>query len=114
MAEKLHSLDMLSSKTFEQLSNLQGMNNDHLASVLVQELSHDLKDKNKYNSLLSYLKMENAHVYYEILHHSELLSLILSWCYMYLDIFGKLSITYDNKKYLKSAYYIVTLLSRDN
>ena len=88
MAEKLHSLDMLSSKSFEQLSNLQGMNNAHLASVLVQELSHDMKDKNKYNSLLSYLKMENAHVYYEILHHSELLSLIVSWYYMCLDIFA--------------------------
>ena len=88
MAEKLHSLDILSLKTFEVLSNLQGMNNAHLASVLVQELLHDMKDKNKYNSLLNYLKMENAHVYYEILHHSELVSLIVSWCYRYLDILG--------------------------
>ena len=75
MAENLHSLNILSSKRFELLSNLQGLQNNHLASVLVQELSHDMKDNNKYIALLNYFKMENSHIYHEILQHSKSIGL---------------------------------------
>ena len=71
MAENLHLLNILSSKRFELLSNLQGLQNNHLASILVQELSHDMKDNKKYISLLNYLKMENSHIYHELLQHSK-------------------------------------------
>ena len=71
MIETLHSLNILSSNRFELLSNLQGLTNNHLASVLVEELSHDMKDNNKYKLLLQYLRMENAPVYYEILQQSK-------------------------------------------
>ena len=71
MVEKLHSLNILSSNKFEELSNLQGLTNIHLASVLVEELSDDVKDNKKYKLLLDYLKLENTHVYYEILRQSK-------------------------------------------
>ena len=71
MAENLHSLNILSSKRFELLSNLQELPNNQIASVLVQELSHDIKDNKKYISLLNYLKLENSHVYHEIVQHSK-------------------------------------------
>ena len=71
MAENLHSLNILSSKRFQLLSKLQGLHNNHIASVLVQELSHDMKDNNKYITLLNYLKIENSRVYHEILQYSK-------------------------------------------
>ena len=76
MAERLHSLKILSSKSFHRISNLKELNNVHLASVLVQELSHDLKDRQKYNSLLTYLKKENSDIYHEILVQSKFQSLL--------------------------------------
>ena len=81
MAETLHSLNILSSKSFHRISNLQELNNAHLASILVEELSHDLKDREKYNSLLTYLKKENSHVYYDILLQSKFLFLL--WLVLY-------------------------------
>ena len=66
MAQRLHSWNVLSSKRLEVLLNLRGLRNAHLASVLVDQLSHDIKDNNKYYALLGYLKEQNSHVHYEI------------------------------------------------
>ena len=73
IALKLHSLNILNSKRFKLLFNLQGLPKTQLASVLVEQLSQDIKHKKKYDAFLSYLKMENSHVYYEIVHHRKLL-----------------------------------------
>ena len=64
MAEKLRSLDILNSASFSRLSNLQGLvSHSHLASVLVEQLSQDIKEKKKYVGLLHFLNEEPSLVY---------------------------------------------------
>ena len=63
MAKKLHSLDILNTASFYRLSNLQGLSHTHLASVLVDQLSQDIKEKMKYVELLHFLKKEPSLVY---------------------------------------------------
>ena len=58
MAEKLHSLDIINSASFSMLSNIQGLSHTHLSSVLVDQLSQDIKEKRKYVGLLNFLKKE--------------------------------------------------------
>ena len=69
MAEKLHSLDILNSASFSRLTNIQGLvSHTHLASVLVDQLSLDIKEKKKYVELLHLLKKEPmlVYLYYKI------------------------------------------------
>ena len=72
IAQELHLWNILSSNGLEVLLNIQGLTKNHLASVLVDQLSHDMKDINKYHALLGYLKEKNSHVYYEIEQSSKL------------------------------------------
>ena len=68
MAKKLRSLDILNSTSFSKLSNLLELSNIHLASVIVDQLSQDIKEKKKYIGLLDFLKKEPSLVclYYKI------------------------------------------------
>ena len=63
MAKKMHSLDILDSASFSMLSNLHGLSNIHLASVLVEQLSQDIKEKNNYVALLDFLIKLSSLVY---------------------------------------------------
>ena len=63
MAEKLCSSEIFNSASFSRLSNLQGLSHTHLASVLVDKLSQDIKEKRKYVGLLNFLKNEPSLVY---------------------------------------------------
>ena len=63
MAKKLRSLDILNSTSFSNLSNLLELSNIHLASVLVDQLSQDIKEEKKYIALLDFLKKEPSLVY---------------------------------------------------
>ena len=59
MAEKLRSLDILTSASFSRLSNLQGLvSHTHLASVIVEQLSQDIQEKKNYVGLLHFLNKE--------------------------------------------------------
>ena len=68
MAKKLHSVDILNSISFSILFNLQKLSNNHLASVLVNELSQDIKERKKFIAFLDTLKKEPslAYIYYKI------------------------------------------------
>ena len=73
MAKKLHSLDILNSTSFSMLSNLQGLSHIHLTSVLVDQLSQDIKERKKYVALLDFLSKEPSlvYLYYKISFLSE-------------------------------------------
>ena len=75
MAERLHSLNVLNSESFRNFSNLRGLSNIHLASILVYKLSYDLKSNRKYINFLKLLKGEPKlqYVYYYIIGQSKLL-----------------------------------------
>ena len=72
MAQELYSWNIISSKRLDVLLHLQGLPNTHLATVLVDQLSQDMNDINKYHSLLGYLKEKNSYVYNEIEQSSKL------------------------------------------
>ena len=59
----LHSLDILNSTSYVKLSHLEELSNIHIASVLVEELSQHLKDRNKNAAFLEFLKKEPRLVY---------------------------------------------------
>ena len=72
MAEELRSLNILSSKRFLLMLTLKsGLANEYLASILIQELSHDLIEENKYSAFLKYLKWEQPRVHEHIMHQSK-------------------------------------------
>jgi len=73
----LHSFNILNSKSFIQISKLQKLPNANLASVLVKELSHDIKNETKYHAFLEFLKghHELMYVYYQIIQYSKLSTL---------------------------------------
>ena len=71
MAVKLHSLNILHSTTFKRITNWKRVSNVHLASILVQELSHDLKKQNIYRTFLNFLKREHILMYESILRQSK-------------------------------------------
>ena len=68
MAKILHSWDILNTISYIKLSHLEGLSNIHLASILVQELSQDIKDRKKDAAFLDFLKKEPrlAYVYNRI------------------------------------------------
>ena len=72
MAKTLHSLDILNNISFIKVSNLQ-LSNIHLASVLVEELSQDIKERKRYVAFLNFLKKEPslAYVNYRIFFLSK-------------------------------------------
>ena len=63
MAETLHSLNILNSKSFTILSSLKLLSNNHFASVMVKEISHDLKERKKYHAFLKFLLQESSLLY---------------------------------------------------
>ena len=73
MAKTLHSLDILNSKSFSMLSNLQELSNIHLTSLLVEELSQDIRERKKYFAFVNFLKSEPSliNLYYKILFQSK-------------------------------------------
>ena len=71
MAVRLHSLNILNSKNFKRITNLKRVSNVHLASIMVEELSHDLKDQNKFRTFLHFLKSEHILMYESIMRHSK-------------------------------------------
>ena len=75
MAKILHSLDILNTMSYIKLSHLEGLSNIHLASILVQELSQDIKDRKKDAAFLEFLKKEPklAYVYNRIFFQSKFL-----------------------------------------
>ena len=76
MATTLHSLDILNNISYTKLSNLKQLSNIHFASVLVEELSEDIKERNKYIEFLHFIKREPslAHVNYGIFFLSKFLN----------------------------------------
>ena len=73
MATTLHSLDILNNITYTKLSILQQLSNIHLASVLVEKLSEDIKHRKKYIEFLLFFKREPslAYVNYRMLFQSK-------------------------------------------
>ena len=72
MAEELHSLNILNSKSFILMVNLKnGLTNKHLASILIEEVSHDLIDENKYSAFLKFLKREQPLIHLHIMNQSK-------------------------------------------
>ena len=63
MAKTLNALDILNSGTFIRASNLQALSDTHLASVLVDELSQDTKEHEKYTAFLIFLEKETSLLY---------------------------------------------------
>ena len=63
MAETLHSLDIMNNISYTKLSNLQQLSKIHLASVLVEELSQDIKKRKKYVVFLNFFKKEPSLAY---------------------------------------------------
>ena len=60
MSKKIYSLDILNPKSYSMLYKLQGLSNIHISSVLVEELTQDIKEKNKYIAFLDFLKRESS------------------------------------------------------
>ena len=60
MAKTLHSLDILNPVSYSMLYKLQGLSYIHISSVVVEELSQDIKEKNKYIAFLDFLKRESS------------------------------------------------------
>ena len=75
MAKTLHSLDILNSESFTLISNLQLSNNHLAAIVLVEELTQDMVNNNKYKAFLKYLKTESSlvYTYYSLMRQSKLM-----------------------------------------
>ena len=72
MAKELHSLNVLNSKSFDLISSIKNeLSNTHMASVLVEELSQDLVEKNKYKAFLLFLKKEKPRIYEQIMDQSK-------------------------------------------
>ena len=71
MAVKLHSFNILNSTSFKRITNWKRVPNTHLATILVEELSHDLKEQNKYRTFLNFLKREQFLMYESIMWHSK-------------------------------------------
>ena len=46
MLKTLHSLDILNPMSYSMLYKLQGLSYIHISSVVVEELSQDIKEKN--------------------------------------------------------------------
>ena len=58
MAKELHSLRILNSISFSMLSGLQDLSNKHMASILVKDLSQDIRETKKYIAFLELLRKE--------------------------------------------------------
>ena len=73
MAKTLHSLNILNSKSFSMLSNLQELSNIHLTSLLVEELSQDIRERKKYFAFIHFFKSEPLliNLYYKMLFRSK-------------------------------------------
>ena len=63
MATTLHSLDILNNISYTKLRNLQQLSNIHLASVLVEKLSEDIKERKIYIEFLYFIKKEPSLAY---------------------------------------------------
>ena len=65
LAETLHSLNII---RFYKLPKLQELSNIHLASVIVDQLSQDIKERKKYLAFLNFLKREPSlsYIYYKM------------------------------------------------
>ena len=77
MAKTLHSLDILNSKSQFMLSNLPHLSNIHLASLLVEELSQNIKERKKYVAFQHFLEREPSliHIHYKMSFLSKSLNL---------------------------------------
>ena len=73
MARTLHSLDIWNNISYTKFTNLQQLSNIHLASVLVQKLSEDIKERKKYVEFLIFFRREPslAYVNYRIFFLSK-------------------------------------------
>ena len=78
MIKTLHSLDIINPVNYFLLHKLQGLSNIHISSVLVEELSQDIKENKKYIEFLDFLKRESSlqFVYYKMSLLSKYLNLI--------------------------------------
>ena len=73
MAKKLHSLNVLNSKSYALIISLKkGLSNKQLASILVEELSHDLTNDKKYKVFLKLLKREMPLTFVQIMEQSKI------------------------------------------